>query len=192
MTLRRIVVALDTGPRARAALEAAAQLAARMQAELVGLFVEDLELLHFAGLPFAREVGYPSATLRPLDVAAMQRALRAAAQDVQRTLAAVAARGPLSWSFRTARGAVRAELRAAAAEGGIVVTCALRVALRAPYALLCTAALPPEQAVPAAAALAAALGGAVEIVLLDGEGEAAEGWRRRARELLAADPSVRV
>ena len=150
------------------------------------------QLLNFAGLPFAREVGYPSATLRPLDVAAMQRALRAAAQDVQRTLAAVAARGPLSWSFRTARGAVPAELRAAAAEGGIVVTCALRVALRAPYALLCTAALPPEQAVPAAAALAAALGGAVEIVLLDGEGEAAEGWRRRARELLAADPSVRV
>jgi len=192
MTLRRIVVVLDTGPRARAALEAAAQLAARMQTELVGLFVEDVELLHFAGLPFAREVGYPSASLRPLDVAVMERALRATAEDVQRTLAAVAGRGPLSWSFRTARGTVPAQLRAAAAEGGIVVTCALRVALRAPFALLCTATLPPEQAVPAAAALAAALGGAVEIVLLDGDGEAAEGWRRRARELLAADPSVRV
>jgi hypothetical protein len=192
MTLQRIVVALDTGPRARAALEAAAELAARMQAELVGLFVEDVELLHFAGLPFAREVGYPSASLRPLDVAAMERALRAAAEEVQRTLAAVAARGPLSWSFRTARGAVPAELRAAAAEGGIVVTCALRVALRAPLAVMCTAATPPEQAVPAAAALAAALGGAVEIVLLDGEGDAAEGWRQRARELLAADATVRV
>ena len=53
-------------------------------------------------------------------------------------------------------------------------------------------ALSSRRRVPAAAALAAALGGAVEIVLLDGEGEAAEGWRRRARELLAADPSVRV
>ena len=57
MTLRRIVVGLDAGPRDRAALEAAAQLAARMQAELVGLFVEDIDLLHLAGLPFAREVG---------------------------------------------------------------------------------------------------------------------------------------
>jgi hypothetical protein len=53
-------------------------------------------------------------------------------------------------------------------------------------------ALPPEHAVRAAAALAASLGGTVEIVLLDGEGDAAETWRRRARELLAADPSVRV
>lgn len=192
MTVRRIVVGLDTGPRTRAALEAAAHLAASMQAELVGLFVEDVELLHFAGLPFAREVGYPSASLRPLDVAAMERALRAAAEEVRRTLATVAAHGPLSWSFRTARGAVPDALRAAAAEGGIVVTCALRVALRAPIALLCSAALPPEQAASAAAALAVALGGTVEIVLLDGEGEAGEAWRRRARELLAADAPVRV
>jgi hypothetical protein len=192
MTLQRIVVELDAGPRARAALEAAAQLAARTQAELVGLFVEDVELLYLAGLPFAREVGYPSATLRPLDVAAMERALRAAAHDMQRALAAVAGRGPLSWSFRTARAAVPAALRAAAAEGGIVVSCALRLSLRAPLGVLCTVALPPEQAVAAAAALAAALGDAVEIVLLDGEDEAAEDWRRRARELLAADPLVRV
>jgi nucleotide-binding universal stress UspA family protein len=192
MTLRRIVVGLDAGPSGRAALEAAARLAARMQAELVGLFVEDIDLLNLAGLPFAREVGYPSATLRQLDVAAMERALRATAQEVQRMMAAIARRAPLSWSFRVARGALLTELRAAAAEGDIVVTCALRVTPRAPLAVLCTAATSPEQAVPAAAALADALGGAVEIVLLDGESEPAEDWRRRARELLAAHPSVRV
>ena len=55
--------------------------------------MEDVELLHFAGLPFAREAGYPSASLRPLHVAAMERALRAAAEEVQRTLAA----GTLAW-----------------------------------------------------------------------------------------------
>ena len=71
-----------------------------------------------------------------------------------------------------------------------MVTCALRVALRAPYALLCTAALPPEQAVPAAAALAAAPRGAAEIVLLDGEGEAAEGWRGARGGLPGAGPAV--
>ena len=192
MTLRRIVVGLDAGPRGRATLEAAAQLAARMQAELVGLFVEDIDLLPLAGLPFAREIGYPSAALRQLDVAAMERALRAMAQEVQGTLAAIAGRAPLSWSFRVARGAMLTELRAAAAAGDIVVTCALRVTLHAPLAVLCTAATPPEQVVPAAAALADALGGAVEIVLLDGEGEAAAVWRRGARELLAAHPTVRV
>ncbi|HKI63833.1 MAG TPA: hypothetical protein VKA16_04330 [Burkholderiales bacterium] len=185
MTLRRIVVGLDAGPRGRATLQAAAQLAARMQAELVGLFVEDIDLLHLAGLPFAREVGYPSATLRPLDVAAMERALRAAADEVQRMLATIAGRGPLSWSFRIARGAVLSELRAAAADGDIVVTCAWHVALRAPLAVLCSTATPPEQVVPVAAALGRSLGGAVEVVLLDGEREAAEAWRRRARELLA-------
>jgi hypothetical protein len=192
MTLRRIVVGLDAGPRDRTTLEAAARLAERMQAELVGLFVEDIDLLHLAGLPFAREVGYPSAALRELDVAAMERALRATAQEVRRTLAAIAGRTPLSWSFRVARGAVPTELRAAAAEGDIVVTCALRVKLRAPLAVLCTAAVPPELAVRAAAALTETLGGAVEIVLLDGEGDTAEDWRRRARELLAAHPSVRI
>jgi len=192
MTLRRIVVGLDAGPRGRATLQAAAQLAARMQAELVGLFVEDIDLLHLAGLPFAREVGYPSATLRPLDVAAMERALRAAADEVHRMLAAIAGRGPLSWSFRIARGAVLSELRAAATEGDIVVTCAWRVALRTPLAVMCATATPPEQVVPAAAALGRSLGGAVEVVLLDGEGEAAEAWRRRARELPAADPLVQV
>jgi hypothetical protein len=192
MTLRRIVIGLDAGPRGRAAIEAAARLAARTQAELVCLFVEDVDLLRLAGLPFAREVGYPSAALRPLDVAAMERALRATAQEVQRTLTAIAARAPLNWSFRVARGTVLHELRAAAAGGDIVVTCALRVTLEAPLAVLCTAALPPEQAVSAAAALADALGAAVQITLLDGEGEAADDWRRRARELMAAHPSVRV
>ena len=192
MTPRRIVVGLDAGPRGRATLEAAAQLAARMQAELVGLFVEDIDLLHLAGLPFAREVGYPSAALRQLDVAAMERALRATAQEVRRMLAGVAGRAPLSWSFRVARGAVLAELRAAAAQGDIVVSCAMRVTPRAPLAVLCTPATPPEQAVSAAAALADALGGAVEIVLLDGEGDTAQAWRSRARALLTANTPVQV
>ena len=39
MTLRRIVVGLDPRTQDRVALEATAELAARLQAELVGLFV---------------------------------------------------------------------------------------------------------------------------------------------------------
>ncbi len=42
---RRVLVALEAGESAPALLEAAANLAAGLHAELVGLFVEDSELL---------------------------------------------------------------------------------------------------------------------------------------------------
>src|SRR5512143_1804987 len=51
----RIWVALDESPRSAAALTAAADLAAGLDAELAGLFVEDISLQHLIGLPFARE-----------------------------------------------------------------------------------------------------------------------------------------
>lgn len=186
MTIRRIVVGLDPRSPGRAALEAAAQLAARLQAELVGLFVEDIDLLHLAGLPFAREIGFPTATLRALDIASMERSLRALAGEVQRTLAAIAGRGPVTWSFRVARGALMSELRAAATEEDIVVTGALRLGLPAPLSVLCSVATRPEHVVPAAAALARSVGGEVEIVLLDGDDAAARQWEQAARKLLAA------
>jgi nucleotide-binding universal stress UspA family protein len=185
VTIRRIIVGLDPRSPGRPALEAAAQLAARLRAELVGLFVEDIDLLHLAGLPFAREIGFPSATLRALDITSMERSLRALAGEVERTLAAIAGRAPLTWSFRVARGTLMSELRAAAAEGDIVVTGALRLSLPAPLSVLCSAATPPEQVVPAAAALARSLAGEVEIVLLEGDSAAAERWKQAARGLLA-------
>ena len=53
---RRILVAIDTSPHGSAALEAAARLATELRAELEGLFIEDINLLRLAGLPFAREI----------------------------------------------------------------------------------------------------------------------------------------
>ena len=66
MTIRRIIVGLEPRPRADPLIAAAAALAERLPAELLGLFVENVELLHFAGLPFAREVGLASGARRPL------------------------------------------------------------------------------------------------------------------------------
>ena len=186
MTIRRIIVDLDPRSQGRSALEAAAQLAERLQAELVGLFVEDIDLLHLAGLPFAREIGFPSATTRALDIASMERSLRALASDVQRSMAAIAGRAPVPWSFRVARGTLMSELRAAAAQGDIVVTGALRLTLPPPLSVLCSVDTPPEHVVPAAAALARSFGGEVEIVLLDGDDAAAKRWEQAARQLLAA------
>ena len=54
-TIRRSLVAVEPSAQGQAALDAAARMAARLQAELVGLYVEDVELLRLAQFPFARE-----------------------------------------------------------------------------------------------------------------------------------------
>jgi hypothetical protein len=119
--IRRIIIGLEPGARSSAKLEAAARLAVRMEAELVGLYVENADLLHFAGLPFAREVGFASATRRDIDLEAMERSLRALGREAQRMLEAVAGRIPVRWSFRVARGAEGVELLATADEADLVI-----------------------------------------------------------------------
>lgn len=114
MTRRRIVVALEAGTPDRE-LEAVVALARGMDAELLGLFVEDLDLLRFAALPFAHEIGGASAARRRLDPASLERDLRAHAAEAERRLAGVAARVQVPSIFRVTRGVVHAELLAAAA-----------------------------------------------------------------------------
>jgi nucleotide-binding universal stress UspA family protein len=119
-TIRRIVVALDASRHSLAALAAASELAEALQAELVGLFVEDINLLSLAGLPFAREVRYLSGVDRPLDGPSMERELRIQAEQARQTLAGVAGRRQLRWAFRVVRGQVTAELLTAAQEADLL------------------------------------------------------------------------
>jgi len=118
MRARRIVFTLDVRLRRVEALETLAALAEQMQAELVGLFIEDIDLLHLAALPFAREIGYPSAARRDIDLARIQRSLNAFADDLRRTCEAVLRDSPVTWSFRVARGSRAEQLFRAATEGG--------------------------------------------------------------------------
>ena len=67
LSIRRIMVALDASPRNVEMIEIAAKLAARMGSELIGLFVEDINLLRMADLPFASEIGLFSNGTRRLD-----------------------------------------------------------------------------------------------------------------------------
>jgi len=117
---QRILVALDASPNSLAALEAAIVLAADLQAELVGLFVEDADLLRLAGLPFARQQGFYSPAPRPLDRPQVERELRARARRAEQALAIMAERAQVRWSFRVARGTIAAELLAAAAEADLI------------------------------------------------------------------------
>jgi nucleotide-binding universal stress UspA family protein len=119
-TIRRILVALDASLHSLAALDAASELADTLKAELIGIFVEDVNLLHLAGLPFAREVRYLSGADRPLDSPSMERALRVQAEQVRQALAGVAGRRQIRWSFRVVRGQVAAELLTAAQEADLL------------------------------------------------------------------------
>lgn len=192
--VRRILVALDASRHSLAALEAAAELAARWQAELLGLFVEDVNLLRLAGLPFLREVYSSSATAEPLDVVRMERALRVRAEQARRALAASAARAQVQASFRVVRGQVATEVLGAAAEADLLImgreswavsrrarlgSTALTVATRAACALLVRPGIPVRRpilvvddgsrsashALRVAARVAEALGGTLTVLV---------------------------
>jgi nucleotide-binding universal stress UspA family protein len=121
LTIERILVALDASPHSLAALEAAVDLAARFQAELSGLFVEDENLLRLAELPFVREIGIFTATRRRIDSEEMERQIRVQSRRVRRVFTLTTERAHVQRSFRVARGAVLSEVLSAAAEADVLV-----------------------------------------------------------------------
>jgi nucleotide-binding universal stress UspA family protein len=201
--VRRILVGLDASTHSLAALAAAVELAAAMEAELEGLFVEDVNLLRLAGLPFVREVRH-TASLEALDSPRMERALKAQAVQAREALAAAAERARVHWSFRVVRGHVAQEVVQAASQADLLTlgkqgrsksprarlgSTALRVALHAPGALLLVEHGVPgdqpvlvlydgsdgaERALDAAARLAKMSGTHLIVLLLAGAPDAAE------------------
>jgi hypothetical protein len=102
----RIVIALDTASLVAPVIETGAALGAGLHAMLDALFVEDEQLLRLAALPFARELGFPSARLRRIEAEDVERALRGQVDQVRRQLAAAAAALELPWQLRVLRGDV--------------------------------------------------------------------------------------
>jgi len=118
--IRHILVALDASPHSRVAVEIAAELASRIEAELTGLFVEDVELLRLADAPCAREILYPSALESSLTRASMESELKAQSEMARNTLQTAAQRAQVRWSFRTVRGHVTEEILSAAEEADLL------------------------------------------------------------------------
>jgi hypothetical protein len=102
--IRRVVIALDSRQGCEVALEMASVLAARSSAELVALFVEDLNLVHVAALPFVQEVDPVSAAVREFDELRLVQSLRTQAEQVRRELVRVSERMRLAWSMEVIRG----------------------------------------------------------------------------------------
>ena len=121
LNIERVLVALDASPHSLAALEAAADLAARFQAELAGLFVEDENLLRLADLPFVSEIGLFTATRRRIDGEELTRQIRVHSRRVRRIFTVTTERAHLRWSFRVVRGTVLSEVLTAASEADVLV-----------------------------------------------------------------------
>ncbi len=116
----RILVALDASPASMAALRSAAHLAALMDAELEGLFVEDANLLVLCDFPFCAEIGSHSGRVRRLSEEALERQLRGLAGEIERSMQHVASELLLNWRFQVRRGQVVSELLKAAQEAALM------------------------------------------------------------------------
>lgn len=121
LSFRRILVAVDASPASLTLLASAAKLVAGLGAELNAIFVEDINLLHLAGLPFARELVGLTATECRLDYQRMERILRGRGTHAQRAVVTVAAQLKLRGSLQVVRGRVTEELRRAAQDMDLLI-----------------------------------------------------------------------
>ena len=117
----RVLIALDATEDSLASLDLATRMAAKLRAELEGLFIEDINLLRLAELPCTRIVSVAKTSSEGMSLPSMERELRRQARVVRDSLAMSAERYAVRWSFRTARGTIVNEILSAAAEADIVI-----------------------------------------------------------------------
>jgi hypothetical protein len=121
--IERVVVPLDLSSENEPAIDTAARLAARAEARLHGVFIEDEDLWHLACLPFARQVS-TSAGAEPFTPDCIEPQWRAASERARQDIADAAARHGVAWSFEVMRGSTAAAF-ASAAKRDLVVAGAL-------------------------------------------------------------------
>ncbi len=194
--MRRITITLDAFETSPRELERAARLAARLGAELEGLFVEDLDLIHLAGLPFLREVRSTSLAVEALNMGRIEQELRVLARRAERTLAEHAGRHGAAWSFRVWRGSIERDLLAATLDTDVLALARLGAMLTPPstapsrpgIAVLFSGSEAATRALTTAADLAAD----PEIplnVLLPGKNETGTEQLRKQAEALLDEPA---
>jgi len=82
----------------------------------MGLFIEDINLLRLAELPFAREVRFGEIAVHRFETETIERKLRARAAILRRELEELAREHKVPSTFRVLRGPIDRELMAAAVE----------------------------------------------------------------------------
>jgi len=121
LSLHRILVAFDAATLSCGVFDAVAVLAARLQAELHGLFVEDVDLLRSAALPFVRQFSLTSASGDEFSTASIESELKMMAAQARRALEDAAQRTKIRCSFDVVRGQLAAEVGAASEADDLVV-----------------------------------------------------------------------
>ncbi|EAT58151.1 universal stress protein [Chlorobium ferrooxidans] len=118
---RHITVALDCSAHSNASLNAAAELARLMQADLTGIFVEDINLFRMADLPFSHEIRMYTAEPEKIDTVQLERSVKLQAREAESSLQRVAGECNVEYSFRVCRGVVPTEVIAAAPDEDLLV-----------------------------------------------------------------------
>ncbi|WP_363318814.1 universal stress protein [Chlorobium sp.] len=119
--IRSIAVGIDCSPHSLASLKTAAELAARMQAELLGIFVEDINILRLAELPFCQEIRQYSPEPEQIESAGLEQMLRSQAKQAETSLQREAEIFRIRHTFSIRRGNVAKEVVAAALEADLLV-----------------------------------------------------------------------
>jgi nucleotide-binding universal stress UspA family protein len=108
---RRLLVALDAAEDAQALLDTAADMAARMRADLVGLFIEDADLIGLGDNPLIRMVSAHATATRSIAAGEIERALRRQVAAARTALEHAAKTRRLQASFEVQRGRLATALQ---------------------------------------------------------------------------------
>ena len=119
--IRSIAVGIDCSPHSLASLKTAADLASRMHAELLGIFVEDINLLRLTELPFCQEIRQYSPAPEKIESTELERMLRSQARQAEASLQREAEIFRVRHSFSVRRGNVPKEVLAAALQADLLV-----------------------------------------------------------------------
>ena len=100
----RVVVTANLECYLPPAIELAIAIARSNNSGLHGLFIEDLDLLRVAGLPFSSEISLASGQARVLDSQQVTLGFNARSRHFRRSLLRQAEKSSLPWSYSKARG----------------------------------------------------------------------------------------
>lgn len=101
---KRVLVVVDNMTDARYVMQTAAEISRTLQRELLGLFVEDLDLINLARLPFGQTVLSPLGTLVQQDMVRLEQHMRHTAREVRAVLERFAGEARIHCSFQVSRG----------------------------------------------------------------------------------------
>ena len=209
----RITVMLGSSGADRTTLEMLGLLTTETPAEILGLFLEDPELMMLAELPVAREYCQLTHAERRLEAGDLERQLRIQARAAEQALAGLAVRSGFNWSFRTVRGSLAGLLTDAIREMDLLLLSAARNlhplaaspallrAVQRPVAVIFDGSNTARRAVTVASRMASAGKQPLAILLIAADPDALQAARTQAatlvgpveadyRELASAEPEA--